>query len=340
MLQNKLVKGRFRRGCNVSRRDVMLGLSTLTLGGGSGSRIATAQSYPSQDVHFICGFAAGSGADIIVRFFAEKMRPLMGRPIVVENKPGALGSLATEHVARSKPDGHTIQIAGASSLAANMHLFKNPPIDYGKAIQVAATISQATMMVAVRHNAPWKDIAELTSAMKQKGERATYGFATPIAKAIGAMYKEKAGMIAVDVAYRTGADFLNDLAIGNLDYVIADNIQAMAQARAGRMRLLAVGSSDRMRAAASIPTLKEFGYDVDIRTWWGAMVPHATPGKVVDQLNAWVNQVVASDDAKKFLNDVASDPWISTPSAAQAYFIQQIKDWGDYVRIAKIEPLG
>ena len=324
----------------ISRRSVNFGLPAVALSVAAGTKYSRAQTYPSQDIHFICGFAAGSGADIIVRFFAEKMRPLVGRPIVVENKPGALGSLATEYVARSKPDGHTVQIAGASSLAANMHLFRNPPIDYGKAIQVAATISQATMMVAVRPDAPWKDIAKLTAAMKQKGERATYGFATPIAKAIGAMYKQRADLKAVDVAYRTGADFLNDLASGNVDYVIADNIQAMAQARAGRMRLLAVGSSERMQAVADIPTLKEFGYDVDIRTWWGAMVPSAAPRPVVDQLNAWVNKVVASDDAKKFLNDVASDPWASTPEAAQAYFLQQIKDWGDYVRIAKIEPLG
>ena len=128
----------------ISRRDVTLGLSTLGLGTTLGAHRGIAQPYPTQDIHFVCGFAAGSGADIIVRFFAEKMRPLVGRPIVVENKPGASGSLATEYVARSKPDGHTIQIAGASSLAANMHLFRNPPIDYSKAITVAATISQAT----------------------------------------------------------------------------------------------------------------------------------------------------------------------------------------------------
>lgn len=324
----------------ISRRGVSFGIPAAAFGVAVGTACAEAQTYPSQDIHFICGFAAGSGADIIVRFYAEKLRALIGRPIVVENKPGALGSLATEQVARSKPDGHTIQVAGASSLAANMHLFKNPPIDYGKAIQVAATISQATMMVAVRPESPWKDIPELTAAMKQKGEKATYGFATPIAKAIGAMYKQKADLKAVDVAYRTGADFLNDLASGNVDYVIADNIQAMAQARAGRMRILAVGASERMQAAADIPTLTEFGYPVDIRTWWGAMVPMTTPRPIVDQLNTWFNQVTASGEAKKFLNDFASDPWIGTPDAAQAYFLQEIKDWGDYVRIAKIEPLG
>jgi tripartite-type tricarboxylate transporter receptor subunit TctC len=324
----------------IARRNLNLGLAATALGVITGTRPVRSQPYPSQDFHFVCGFAAGSGADIIVRFFAEKMKPLTGRNVIVDNKPGALGSIATELVARSKPDGYTMQVAGASSLAANMHLFKNPSVDVGKALQVAATISTATMMLAVRPDAPWKDVAELTAAMKAKGEKATYGFATPIAKAIGATYKEKAGLTAVDVAYRTGADFLNDLASGNIDYVIADNIQAMAQARAGRMRLLAVGASERMKAAADIPTLKEFGYDVDIRTWWGAMVPSATPRPIIDQINTWFNQIVASDEAKKFLNTFASDPWVNTPDAAQAFFLQQIRDWADYVRIAKIEPQG
>src|SRR5437868_827148 len=87
-----------------------------------------AQSYPTQDVHFVCAFPAGSGADVIVRYIAEKMRPYLNRAVIVENKPGALGNIATEYVARSKPDGHMIYVHGASALAANMHVFKHPPV--------------------------------------------------------------------------------------------------------------------------------------------------------------------------------------------------------------------
>src|SRR5215204_6482145 len=111
----------------------------IALAAAIGPHAAWAQAYPSQDVHFVCGFAAGSGADIIVRYFAEKMRPVMGRTILVENKPGALGNLATEYVARSKPDGHTIYITGGSGLAGNMHILKNPSVDVAKSLQIAAT---------------------------------------------------------------------------------------------------------------------------------------------------------------------------------------------------------
>jgi tripartite-type tricarboxylate transporter receptor subunit TctC len=299
-----------------------------------------AQTYPSQDVHFICGFAAGSGADIIVRFFAEKLRPLMGRSIIVENKVGAIGNLATEYVARAKPDGLTIYVTGASGVAANMHIFKNPSVDAANALQVVATINKATMMLGVRADAPWKSASELSAAMKLKGDRASYATANPTSKVLGALYKERAGLQSVEVPYRTGADFLNDLYGGNIDYALPDNIQAMAQARAGRMRILAVGAGERMHAAPDLPTMTELGYPMDVRTWWAGLVPAATPRPIVDQLNVWFNQVVATDETRTFLAGIASDPWVSTPDEAQAYFRAQIKDWGDYVRVAKIEPQG
>lgn len=302
--------------------------------------IARAQAYPSQDVHFICGFAAGSGADIIVRWFADKMRPVMGRTIVVENKPGALGNIATEYSARAKPDGHIIYVTGANSLAANMHVLKNPGPDVTTQLQIVATINRATMMLGVRADAPWKDAKELTEAMKLKGEKASYAFANPTAKVLGALYRERAGLKSVEVAYRTGAEFLNDLYSGNIDYAIPDNIQAVAQQRAGKMRLLAVGAGTRMQAAPELPTMTELGYPMDIRSWWAALVPMATPKPIVDQLNTWFNQVVASDDAKTFLNGIASDPWLTKPDEAQAYFRQQVKDWAEFVKLAKIEPQG
>jgi tripartite-type tricarboxylate transporter receptor subunit TctC len=301
---------------------------------------ARAQAYPSQDVNFICGFAAGSGADIIVRYFADKMRPVMNRTIIVQNKPGAGGNIATEYVARSKPDGYTILVTGGNSVAASMHLFKKPSLDVAKAFQVAATINNATMMIAVPADGPVKTIADLTAALKEKGNKATYAFANPTSRVLGAIYKEKAGLQAVEVGYRTGADYLNELYSGKLDFAVVDNVQGMAQANAGRMRLLAVGAGTRMQAAPDIPTLTELGYPTDIRSWWAALVPAGTPKPVVDQLNAWFSQVVATEETKKFLNGIASDPWVSKPDEGQAYLLQQIKDWGEYVRVANIEPQG
>ena len=301
---------------------------------------ARAQALPPGDIHFICGYAAGSGADIIVRFIAEKLRPVVGRSIIVENKPGAIGNIATEYVARSKPDGLTVLVTGANSVAGSAHLFKHPTYEAAKAFQIAATINRATMMIGVRKDSPYNNAKELAAAMKAKGEKASFAFANPTAKVLGALYREKAGLQSVDIAYRTGADFLNDLASGAIDYAIPDNVQAMAQQRAGNMKILGVGAGERMKSAPEIPTLTEQGYPMDVRTWWAALVPSGTPKATVDQLNAWFAQVVDTPEARAFSATIASDPWVTTPQEAQAYFLQDIVRWGEYVKIAKIEPQG
>ena len=299
-----------------------------------------AQQYPTQDVHFICAFPAGSGADVIVRYFAEKMRPLLNRTVIVENKPGAIGNIATEYVARAKPDGHTIYIHGASALAANMHMFKHPSVDAGTAIQVAATINKQPTMFVVHVSKPWVSVAEVTAYAKDRKEKTTYATSNPVGKTMGAIYKQQAGLQAVEVNYRTAADALNDIQSGTIDYALFDNVFATAQAREGRLRILAVSTADRLAANPDFPTMTELGYPMNLMGWFAAMVPAATPRPIVDRLNTWFNQIVATDETKAFLNRIASDPFISTPDAAQALFLRQIKEWGDYVRLANIEPQG
>jgi len=302
---------------------------------------AGAQTYPTQDLHFICAYPAGSSSDSIVRFLAEKIRPQAGRIILVENKPGANGNLATEFLARAKPDGHTILIHAGSALAANMHLFKNPPVDVATAIQVAGTINRQAFMLAVDSARPWKTLAELTAAMKEKGDKASYATYSATATIMGELYKRATGVRAAEVGYRVGADTLNDLSSGALDYGIYDPPFAMSQARNGKLRLLAVGVKERLNAAPDIPTMQEEGIpDVDLPGWFAAMVPSATPKPVVDQISKWVADAVRQDATKQFLNGFGSDPWISSPEQGQARLISDIKDWGEYVRIAKIVPQG
>ena len=146
---------------------------------------AQAQDYPTKEIHFICGFPAGTGADTIVRYYAEKLRPIIGRTILVENRPGAGANIAIEYVAKSKPDGYTILVHGGSGLASNMHVYKKPPVPTVDAFQIFATINQQAFMLVVDANKPWKTVAELTAAMKQKGEKATYGSGAPASVVLG-----------------------------------------------------------------------------------------------------------------------------------------------------------
>ena len=178
----------------------------LALAAGARRRAAFAQDYPSQDIRMIVGFPAGSGADIFVRYFAEKLRPIAGRTIIVENKVGANSNVATEFVARSKPDGHVLYPFAGTTVAASMHLFKNPPVDVGKALKVAATTSNLAFMLVVDAKSPYKTVAELTAAMKQKGDKASFATAANPGRIMGAIYKNTAGLEAVEVQYRSAPE--------------------------------------------------------------------------------------------------------------------------------------
>jgi len=300
---------------------------------------ARAQDYPTQDIRFICGFPAGSGADVLVRYFAEKLRPLAGRPVIVENKVGAAGNIAAEFTARAKPDGHTVHVHAASAVAANQHLFKRRPFDAVKDLQVAATLNQQPFMVMVPANSPHKTLAELTAAMKQKGDKASYAQSNTTGKVMGDLYKQATGITAVEVPYRTANDSINDFASGRLDYGMMDPVFALSQARAGRLRSLAVSTPKRMQAVPELPTMTEAGTPgVEMMGWFAAMVPSATPRPVVDRLNKWLNEILATEETKKFLNQFGGDPYISTPDEGQARIAKDVKDWEHYVKIAKIEP--
>jgi tripartite-type tricarboxylate transporter receptor subunit TctC len=275
-----------------------------------------------------------------VRYVAEKVRPLAGRNIIVENRFGASGNVAAEYALRSKPDGYTIFVHAASALAANMHLFRKPPFDAAKDVQVAATINRQPFMMVVDAKKPWKTVAEATEALKPKGDKATYATSASTGTVMGEIYKQATGVKAVEVVYRVGVDSLNDLLSGSLDYGMYDPVFSMSQAREGRVRMLAVSTAQRLEAVRELPTMTELGIPMDLMGWFSAMVPAATPKPVVDQINAWFRQVIATEESKAFLNKFGGDPWIATPQEAQARLIKDIADWGEYVRLAKIQPQG
>jgi tripartite-type tricarboxylate transporter receptor subunit TctC len=313
-------------------------LTAAMLAASAGAR---AEDYPTREIHVICAFPAGSGADVLVRYFGEKLRVLAGKPVIVENKVGAAGNIAAEYTARAKPDGYTIHIHAGSSTAANFSLFKHPPINPAKDLQVVATLNQQPFMVVVAADSPYKTLDELTAAMKQKGEKASYAESNTTGKVMGELYKNATGVKALDVPYRTANDSVNDFASGVIDYGMMDPVSAISQTNAGRWRMLAVSTAKRMQAVPDLPTMTESGIrGVELFGWFAAMVPAGTPRPIVDQLNKWFNEIEATDETRKFLNSFGGDPWITTPEEGQAQLAKDQKDWESYVKAAKIEPQG
>jgi tripartite-type tricarboxylate transporter receptor subunit TctC len=322
----------------INRRKFNIGLSAAAMS--SLAAPAIAESYPSQDVHLVCAFPPGSGADVIVRWYAEKLRPIMGATIIVENKVGAMAYLATEYTARAKPDGYTIFLHGWSAIASANYLFKHPAIDATKALKLAGTTNRQPHMVLVSSNSPIKSLKELTEHVRQKKDKASFGSSNVLTTVIGAIYKEHEKLESVEILYRTANDSLNDLASGQIDYGVFDNIFAASQDRAGRVRVLGVSTANRMEATPQYPTMTEQGVPMDVVGGFGMMVPSATPPAIIETINEKFNQVTKTEEAKKFFNTIASDPWVNTVAESEAFLQGEIKKWADWVRVAKIKPQG
>ena len=199
----------------------------------------------------------------------------------------------------AKPDGHTILVHGAGGVAASMSLFKNPPVDVGKTIQLAATINRQAFMIMVDAKSPYKTLDDLTAAMKPKGDKASYATAARYGTLVGEVYKQSTGIKAVEVNYKAAGDSLNDQLSGSVDFGVHDPVYALAQHREGRLRVLAVSTAERLKANPDFPTLKELGVtNHNLMSWWAAMVPAATPQPVVAQINKWFDQVVGSEESQ------------------------------------------
>ena len=317
----------------ITRRTVL----ALAGAGLAVPRVAFAQSnYPSKQITFICAFPAGSGADVLVRFFAEKIRKVAGQSVIVENKPGAAGNISAQFVARSKPDGYTIYPHSGTSTAANMSLFKAPPIDVVKELQTAALINKQAFMFIVRKDSPINDLKDLTAYLKEKGSNASYATAATSGKVLGETYKQLAGVSAVEVSFRDGKDSLNDMLSGIIDFGVQDPVFSIAQRNAGTAKILATGSPVRLESLPDIPTAKEQGYDIDQLGWWGVFVPKATPEPIVSKINGWFKEVLQQEDTRQFLAKFGGDTYIGTPAEGQDLLAKSVEEWRGYVAMAKI----
>jgi tripartite-type tricarboxylate transporter receptor subunit TctC len=295
------------------------------------------QEYPAREIRSICNFAPGSGADIIVRYYSDQLAKLAGKPVVVENKPGAQGSIASAFVAKSAPDGYTIHITPASStLAAAPHIFKQLPFDPIKDFASVTTINSLTFVVAVDAAKPLKSIQELIQVLKQKPGHGFYGTQSNSGQIAAELFKANTGLNTVYVPFKVTGDAFTNLLAGQIDFMSVDSTWARSQSK---VRILAVTAAKRSSTMPEIPTLAEAGVDgIDIAPWWGVVVPAGTPRPIIDKLAGWFNQITASDETKQFLARAALDPFPGSPEQMAGLLKSEIDRWGGFVKLAKIQP--
>jgi tripartite-type tricarboxylate transporter receptor subunit TctC len=258
--------------------------------------------------------------------------------VVVENKPGAQGLLATDYVAKSKPDGYTILITPASStLATAPHIFKHIPFDPLKDFQPVTTINSLPFVVAVDAAKPYRSVEELVAALRAKDGNGFYGTQSNTGQVSAELLKAHAGLDTVYVPFKITGDAFTALLGGNIDFMSVDATWAATQQQ--RVRILAVTSAKRSGTLPYVPTMMELGYkDFDITAWWGVVVPAGTPRPIVDRLAGWVNQITDAAETKQFLSRAALDAFPGSPEQMAALLRTDTERWGNYVRMAKIQP--
>ena len=298
---------------------------------------AYAQDYPAREIRSICNFAPGSGADIIVRFYSDQLAKLAGKPVIVENRPGAQGSIATAFVAKSAPDGYTIHITPASStLATAPHIFKQLPFDPMKDLAPVTTINSLSFVLAVDASRPLRSVPDLIAHLKAKPGHGFYGTQSNSGQVAAELFKTKAGLDTVYVNFKVTGDAFSNLLAGQIDFMSVDATWAKGQSK---VRILAVTSAKRSAALPNVPTLQELGYkDFDITPWWGVVVPAGTPRAIIERLAGWFNEITNAEETKTFLARAALDAFPGTPESMAALLKQDMERWGGYVKLARIEP--
>lgn len=325
-----------------TRRDLLRNAAAASLiPAMPGALLAQEEKYPSRPIRAICMFAPGTGADILVRWFADKISKISGGNVIVENRPGAFGNIATETVARAKPDGYTIYIAPTSSvLATAPHIFKQLSYDPVESFDHITTISKVPFMFVVDGKGPIKTLADLTAMLKEKGENATYGGSANTGIVGVEIYKKAMGLKTVHVAYRTAQAGFNDVYGGQIAFYTTDYGSAAAPIKQGLLRPLVVTSAERAKATPDVPGARESGIPgLDLTAWWAVHTPKGTPEAIQRQLATWFDQLTADPETEKFLATVGADVYPGKGRNVRDMLIKEIKDWDGYVKLTNIEKM-
>jgi tripartite-type tricarboxylate transporter receptor subunit TctC len=301
---------------------------------------AQAQTYPTREIRVVVGLPAGSGGDVVARFYADKLSQLAGKPVIVENRPGMILSLGADAVAKAAPDGYTILITSVtSSHAANLFNFKKLPYDPIKDFTPVATLQKSYFMLMTRAESPWKTVAELTEAMKIKGDKASYGYGAPPALASAELYKARKDLKAVGIPYKTSMASLPEMFSGEIDFQFIDSTAGTPLLQSGKVRGLAVSAGQRV-PGVELPTMAEAAGipEFDIAPVWGVLLPAGAPAPIVARLESWFAQISQMQATREYIAKTHAAPFPGGAKALADFLPKEIKKWEELARLAKIQP--
>jgi tripartite-type tricarboxylate transporter receptor subunit TctC len=303
------------------------------------SRTTRAQAYPTRPVRWIVPFAPGGSPDIIARLMGQWLSERLGRPIIVDNRPGAGGNIGTEIGVRAPPDGYTLLMA-LSVNAINPAVYDNLPFNFIRDTATVASIASTPLIMEVNPSVPARTVPEFIAYAKAnpgKINMASGGKGAP-GHVAGELFKMMAGVDMVHVPYRGEALALPDLISGQVQVYFAVMPASLGYIRAGKLRALAVTSGTRQEALPDVSTVGEFLPGYEARGWYGVVVPKATPREIVEKLNKEINAALADPSMKKRLTDLGCAVFAGSPADFGKFIADETEKWGKVVKFAGIKP--
>ena len=302
---------------------------------------ARAQEFPTRPIMLVIPFAPGGSTSIVGRGVARKMSELLGEKIVVDNRPGAGGTLGTRAVAKSEPDGYTLLLGYTGTLAIGPSLYKNAGYDPRKDFAPVGMIGNAPNSLVVNPSFPAKTLAELIAHAKANPGKVNFGSAGAgtASHITGEYFARSAGITLVHVPYKGTGPVLTDLIGGHIPMAFAPIPASHSNVAAGKLRALAVTSTTRSGLLPDIPTIAESGIaGFDASLYYGLVAPAGTPRPIIDKLNRALRDALASDEVKRQLGNDGTDITPGTPEDYATLIDKDEKKWAQLVKASGVEP--
>lgn len=315
-------------------RCALLTVSAWTMAGS-----AVAQSdFPSKPVRIVVPYSAGGTADLLPRVIGEKLTAIWKQPVVIENRTGAGGNIGADYVAKAAPDGYTLLVTPPAPLVINQYLYRNLPFDPEK-LEPVTVLAQVPNVLAVRHSFPANNAAEFINYARQNVGKVTVanqGNGTT-SHLTGALVAAQAGLSIVPVPYKGTAPALADLMGGQVDAFFDNITSTYPQAKAGKVRVLAVTSKSRSPLMPDMPTLDESGLSgFDVSTWFGVAAPAGTPPEIVATVAEAIRGVLQMPDVQARFAEQGAEVVANTPDEMRSFMQSERQKWKSAIDSADV----
>ena len=297
--------------------------------------LAQAQTYPSKPVKIIAGFPPGGAADLLARVVADKLSALLGQTFVVENRPGAGGTIGADAVAKAAPDGYTLLLGAAASQTIAPAIYKSLPYDAAKDFKPVALVATIPVTLVVHPSVAANNVRELVAVMKAASAPMQYASSGSgaIPHLAGELFQLSQGVKLVHVPYKGAPLAMSDLLSGRVQLMFDNLPTVLAHIRSGKLRALAVAGTKRARALPDLPTLAEAGVpNAEVGSWFGVLAPAGTPDAIVGALTREIGKALAADDAKGRLDAMGAEPTYLTPEEFARLIRADTEKWARLVK--------